>query len=112
MLNLYTLTGCQFQDCPVFWNNVWALPPTIIVATIFLFQVTGYAALVGVAVLIVLIIPINGIYVSNKIRDLQVSMTFFCISFINNNMNKPDQRSTNIKEFLVIIYKIILVFIL
>ena len=76
IVNLMSVDAQKVQDIFSYSNLLWEAPIEIALAMYFLWQVVGVASLAGLAVIIILL-PINAIYLANQIRKLQVCYTCF-----------------------------------
>ena len=74
VVNMISADVERVQDACFFIQSTWSTPLMIGGAIVFLWMELGVSCLAGLAV-IMIIIPINGIYVARKIRITQVNIT-------------------------------------
>ena len=71
MVNLMAVDANRLQQVPNLTTVFWSMPLLSIISIVLLYTVMGPSALVVLAMLLI-IIPINGIFIANMIRKLQV----------------------------------------
>ena len=74
VVNMISADVERVQDACFFIQSIWSTPLMIVGAIVFLWMELRVSCLAGLAV-IMIIIPINGIYVARKIGITQVSIT-------------------------------------
>ena len=72
IVNLMAVDAQRLQDIPIYISNILFAPPLVIICGLLMWQTLGVASLLGIAVLVLIFTPLNGVYVSNKIKKLQV----------------------------------------
>ena len=72
IVNLMAVDSQRLQDVPLYFTAVWTTPVLLIITTGRLWYSIGPASMGGIALMVVILIPINGVYVANKIKQLQV----------------------------------------
>ena len=75
IVNLMSVDAQKVQDAFSFGNLVFEVPIEVVFCMYFLWQIVGAASLAGLIVIIILL-PINAIYLANQVRKLQVGTTF------------------------------------
>ena len=71
MVNLMAVDANRLQQVPNLTTVFWSMPLLSIISIVLLYTVMGPSALVVLAMLLI-IIPINGVFIANMIRKLQV----------------------------------------
>jgi ABC-type multidrug transport system fused ATPase/permease subunit len=71
MTNLMSVNAQMLADLTMYLNVLWSSPLQIIIAVVLLYQYLGVSAVIGVGFVLVLI-PLN-IYLSNKIKQVQLT---------------------------------------
>lgn len=83
IVNLMSVDAQKFMDIMTYLNMLWSGPFQIIVALAMLWNILGPSVLAGMAIMI-LLIPMN-IFIGNKIKGYQVSVSFTdCIDMYSN----------------------------
>ena len=83
IVNLMSVDAQKFMDIMTYLNMLWSGPFQIIVALAMLWNILGPSVLAGMAIMI-LLIPMN-IFIGNKIKGYQVSISFtYCIDMCSN----------------------------
>ena len=78
----------RLQDVPLYLTAIWTTPFLLIITTALLCYSIGPASLGGVSLLVVLLVPVNGIYVANKIKKLQVLTLTYINTLIHLSMTR------------------------
>lgn len=73
IVNLMGVDAQRLQDVPTFFFNVIFAPPLILIAGALLWNSIGVASLFGLAFLVLVLTPANGVYVATKIKQSQVN---------------------------------------
>ncbi len=71
IVNLMSLDAQRLQDAFTYANLLWEVPVLVIWCMYFLWNTIGPASLAGLVVLLFLL-PINGMFLANQVRKLQV----------------------------------------
>ncbi|ELU04115.1 hypothetical protein CAPTEDRAFT_1666 [Capitella teleta] len=72
IVNLMGVDAQRLQDVPTFFFNVIFAPPLILIAGALLWNSIGVASLFGLAFLVLVLTPANGVYVATKIKQSQM----------------------------------------
>ncbi len=71
IVNLMSVDAQKMQEFPTFLHYLWIAPIQVSLATYFLWQKIGIAALAGLSFLVI-VIPCNAIFLGAKMRKYQV----------------------------------------
>ncbi len=80
IVNLMSLDVQRVQDTFSWLYIIWEMPIVVVLSMYFLWQTIGIASLAGLLVLLILI-PTNGLIFPNKIREFQVTI-FIIICYL------------------------------
>ncbi|OAF67676.1 Ubiquitin-conjugating enzyme E2 S [Intoshia linei] len=88
LINRMSVDAQKIQDAPMFFQLLWAVPVLSIISTIFLWYIIGPACFAGLGLLCI-IIPFNGIFLTNLARIQQ-----------KKQMTQKDLRLSMLQELL------------
>ena len=71
VVNLMSVDAQRLQDFPQITSVLFTVPILIVISVVLVWQIVGAASLASVAVLAILL-PLNGVWIANQIRKLQV----------------------------------------